>query len=82
MGDVDDVALLAIYEEADLAFRQGRFSDVDAKLREIDPETAPLLILAAWLSATCVARKHLPYWETLADASKTRVPWVGDYRSV
>ena len=63
----EDAALDAIYDEADDAFLEGRFADIDAKLAAFDPASLGTLRSLAWLSISTAARPHLPSFDTFCD---------------
>ncbi len=73
----EDAALDAIYDtiydEADDAFREGRFADIDAKLAVFDPADIGILRSLAWLSISTAARPHLPAFDGYRDRVATYV---------
>lgn len=51
--------VFSLYESINNAFCAGAFAEVDAKIRMLDVDALPVVLLLAWLSSTHVASDKL-----------------------
>ena len=65
--------VFSLYVDIDAAFTDGRFAEVDAKMRMLDVDALPVVLLLAWLSITHVASEKLPSRAALGAAAQQRL---------
>ena len=65
--------VFSLYVDIDAACTDGRFAEVDAKMRMLDVDALPVVLLLAWLSITHVASEKLPSRAALGAAAQQRL---------
>jgi hypothetical protein len=78
-GRIDD-SLDVLYEHADDLMLEGRFSELDGVVGQVDVEGMSLDLMIGFLTITNLAKEHLPSRATLVTAIETRIREIAPER--